>query len=176
MPRRKAAPGSTVKGRTQTAPRVNAGCSTHALPLTHGKGVCHRDHWGKTGTQGKDKALGLEAPTAPRVNAGSISTALPQTHGNGNPQMAQMTQITAKSFATEDTEITENSQGIEFRGNGYRPACNRGMLFVSNGNCTPPLQAGLWGSLRAEVRHTRAARCVCPAMAGWAGNMPRATG
>ncbi|CAG0965296.1 hypothetical protein PLCT2_00998 [Planctomycetaceae bacterium] len=128
---------------TATAPRVNAGCRTPALPLTHGKGVCHGDHCGKTGTQGKAKALGLEAPTAPRVNAGSISTALPQTHGNGNPEMAQMTQITAKAFATEDTE---NSQGIEFRGNGYSPACKRGMLFVSNGNCTPPLQAGLWGS------------------------------
>ena len=42
--------------------------------------------------------------------------------------MAQMTQITAKAFATEDTEITENSKGIGFRGNS--PACKRGVLFA----------------------------------------------
>ena len=38
-----------------------------------------------------------------------------------------MTQITAKAFATEDTEITENSKGIGFRGNS--PACKRGVQF-----------------------------------------------
>ena len=42
--------------------------------------------------------------------------------------MAQMTQITAKAFATEDTEITENSKGIGFRGNSS--ACKRGVFLV----------------------------------------------
>ncbi|CAG0995305.1 hypothetical protein PLCT2_02714 [Planctomycetaceae bacterium] len=62
--------------------------------------------------------------------------------------MAQMTQITAKAFATEDTESTENSKCIGFRGNGYSPACERGVFFVPDYNCTPPLQAGLWDSAR----------------------------
>ena len=65
--------------------------------------------------------------------------------------MAQMTQITAKAFATEDTEITENSKGIGFRGNGYSPAFQRGVLFVPDYNCAPPLQAGLWGSAMAGL-------------------------
>ncbi len=40
-----------------------------------------------------------------------------------------MTQITAKAFATEDTEITENSKGFGFRGN-HSPACKRGVFLV----------------------------------------------
>ena len=62
--------------------------------------------------------------------------------------MAQMTQITAKAFATEDTEITENSKCIGFRGNS--PACERGVFFVPDYNCTPPLHAGLWDSATAN--------------------------
>ena len=67
--------------------------------------------------------------------------------------MTQMTQITAKAFATEDTEITEiteiteNGKGFGFRGKSS--ACKRGVFFVPDYNCTPPLQAGLWDSATA---------------------------
>ena len=61
-------------------------------------------------------------------------------------QMTQMTQITAKAFATEDTEITENSKGIGFRGNS--PACKRG-VFCSGLQLHPAFTGGAVGSATA---------------------------
>ncbi len=82
--------------------------------------------------------------------------------------MTQMTQITAKAFATEDTEITEiteiteNGKGFGFRGKSS--ACKRGVFFVPDYNCTPPLQAGLWGSRKCAL--ALSPRFGCPAIAG----------
>ncbi len=75
--------------------------------------------------------------------------------------MAQMTQITTKAFATEDTEITENSKGIGFRGNSHSPACERGVFLVRR-QMHPAFTGGAVGSAMANRKTKPKSSSILP--------------